>query len=133
MGAEWKDRPRLGFNERVYLVVHEIPRGRVAGYADVAAILGTPRAARQVGWALSALEHRKEGDPGLVPWHRVIRSSGHIALQGEVGRGLLQRALLEEEGIVFEGDRADMLRFRWDPRSTDLIDLLRRIGAGEEP
>jgi methylated-DNA-protein-cysteine methyltransferase related protein len=132
MPPRGKNAPEMGFNERVYLVVSEIPRGRVAGYADVAAILGSPRAARQVGWALSALERRSAGNPGDVPWQRVIRSSGTIALQGEPGRGLLQRTLLEEEGIVFDGDRVDMARFRWDPRSADLTELFRRLYLAEE-
>ncbi len=98
-----------GFRARVYEIVREIPQGRVLGYGHVAARLGRPRLARQVGWALGALQ---EGD--AVPWWRVIRSSGHLALQGDPARGPLQRALLEAEGVVFdEQERVDMAVYAW--------------------
>lgn len=100
----------MSFPARVYALVERIPPGRVMGYGHVGAALGSPRLARQVGWALAALP------PGTgVPWHRVIRSSGNLALQGDPTRGLLQRALLEEEGVVFERDRVPMDRFGWFP------------------
>lgn len=103
-------RVGAGFRARVYAVVREIPPGRVLGYGDVAARLGSPRAARQVGWALAALPADTD-----VPWHRVIRSSGHLAMQGDPGRALLQRARLEAEGVGWVGDRVPMGRFRWTP------------------
>lgn len=92
-----------GFRARVYALVRAIPAGRVMGYGHVAAALGTPGMARQVGWALAALPADTD-----VPWQRVLRSSGHIAAAGSPGRSTLQRALLEAEGVVFVGDRADM-------------------------
>jgi methylated-DNA-protein-cysteine methyltransferase-like protein len=99
-----------GFNERVYEVVVAIPAGRVMGYGHVGAVLGSPRLARQVGWALAALPAGRD-----VPWQRVIRSSGHLAFQGDPVRATLQRRLLEDEGVVFDGDRVDMARFGWSP------------------
>ncbi|MCB0242366.1 MAG: MGMT family protein, partial [Anaerolineae bacterium] len=53
------------FFDQVYLVVQQIPRGKVASYGQVAAILGSPRAARTVGWALASLRESNEDD---VPW-----------------------------------------------------------------
>lgn len=98
-----------GFRARVYAVVSGIPHGRVLGYGHVAAALGTPRAARQVGYALAALE------PGTgVPWWRVIRSNGTLALQGDPARGPLQERLLREEGVVVADYKVDMNRFRWE-------------------
>ncbi len=47
-----------GFFESVYDLVSEIPRGRVATYGQLAALLGRPRGARGVGWALSSLGER---------------------------------------------------------------------------
>lgn len=84
----------------VYTLVRRIPPGRVMGYGHVAAALGHAAMARQVGWALAALPADTD-----VPWQRVIRSSGHLALQGDPVRGLLQRRLLELEGVVFTDDR----------------------------
>ena len=44
-----------GFHQRVYQVVGQVPIGRVTTYGDVATVLGSPRVARHVGWALAAL------------------------------------------------------------------------------
>jgi methylated-DNA-protein-cysteine methyltransferase-like protein len=97
-----------GFHERVYAVVRRVPRGRVTTYGDVATILGSPRVARHVGWALAALR-----EPG-VPWHRVINYRGGISFRGEVGRASLQRRLLEKEGVRFDEDGlVDLERLRW--------------------
>ena len=110
------------FHERVYAIVRRIPRGRVLAYGDVAAAIGAARAARQVGWALAALGPGGEDRAGLpVPWQRVILGSGHIAFRGDPVRGPLQRSLLEEEGVVFVGDRVPMDRFRWDAAAADLL------------
>lgn len=100
-----------GFNARVYEVVRRVPAGSVTTYGDVATILGSPRVARHVGFALAALQ---EPD---VPWHRVINSRGHISFRGDVSRGALQRTLLEVEGVAFDAaGRVDLRRFRWWPR-----------------
>lgn len=111
----------MNFRERVYDVVRRIPEGRVLAYGDVAAAAGSPRAARQVGYALAALSDGGRDKQGLaVPWQRVIRTTGHIAFQGDVVRGPLQRRMLEDEGVEFEGDRVPMARFRWQPDLEDL-------------
>lgn len=54
-----------------------------------------------------------------VPWHRVIRSDGSLATRGDPVRVVVQRGLLEREGVVFFGDRIDMRRFGWMPPSED--------------
>lgn len=97
-----------GFNRRVYAVVRQVPPGWVTTYGDVATVLGSPRVARHVGFALAALG---EDD---VPWHRVINSRGGISFKGDVARGALQRALLRDEDVVFAGEgRVDLGRYRW--------------------
>ncbi|MFM1921956.1 MAG: hypothetical protein RLZZ303_3590, partial [Candidatus Hydrogenedentota bacterium] len=82
------------FYEAVYKLVRDIPRGRVMTYGQIATILGVPRAARAVGYAL-----RGCSDP-RVPWQRVINRQGEISGKGAGERPLLQRELLEEEGVV---------------------------------
>ncbi len=98
------------FARAVYALVREIPRGRIATYGQIAAILGHPRAARAVGTALS---HLPKPFARFVPWQRVINSAGRISHRGDVLRPDLQRQLLEMEGIEFRGDRVDLRRFRW--------------------
>ena len=100
------------FFQRVYAVVRCIPRGKVASYGQIAALLGHPQAARTVGWALSALQ----GDEVVaVPWHRVINSAGRISISRADLTADLQRALLEAEGVEFDArGYVDWRRFGWE-------------------
>ena len=78
-------------------------------YGGVAAILGVPRAARGVGRALSTLPL----DSG-VPWWRVVNRNGAISIKGSPGLPVLQRTLLEAEGVEFnDHDRISWTRFGW--------------------
>jgi methylated-DNA-protein-cysteine methyltransferase-like protein len=97
---------------RIYAVVRRIPRGRVATYGQVAALAGLPGQARQVGYAMAALEV----DSG-VPWHRVINARGAISLPSGDHSALIQRARLKAEGVVFDDDRVSLDRWGWRPRA----------------
>jgi methylated-DNA-protein-cysteine methyltransferase-like protein len=104
------DAGEVRFRAAVWAAVGHIPPGTVLGYGHVAALLQRPRAARQVGYALAALP------PGSgVPWWRVLRSDGSIALQGDPGRGPTQVRRLRDEGVDVVDHRVDMGRFRWTP------------------
>ncbi len=97
---------------RIYAAVSRIPRGRVATYWQIAEIAGFPRQPRLVGYALSALP-----DSRGVPWHRVINARGAISERSEPGFELIQRVMLEREGVVFDaGGRVSLRRYRWRPR-----------------
>jgi methylated-DNA-protein-cysteine methyltransferase related protein len=92
--------------ERIYGAVRQIPRGRVATYGELAWMAGAPGAAREVGWALSALP---EGS--AVPWWRVVNRRGGISPRPGAG---LQAELLHEEGVELDGDgRIDLERYGW--------------------
>jgi methylated-DNA-protein-cysteine methyltransferase-like protein len=84
--------------DEFYAVVRRIPRGRVLTYGQVAELAGHPGAARAVGAAMRASTGR-----GL-PWQRVVgahaRGQAKVAILDPVG-GSIQRALLEDEGVVF--------------------------------
>lgn len=104
-------RQPSGRYQRIYVVVQQIPTGRVATYGQVAAVAGLPGQARQVGYALHALSEGTE-----VPWHRVINARGEVSQRSEGGWEHYQRHLLEEEGVSFdETGRVDLSRFRWEP------------------
>jgi methylated-DNA-protein-cysteine methyltransferase-like protein len=80
----------------------------VATYGQIAALLGAPRAARAVGYAM------KRCPPGSgVPWHRVLNARGGISLRANVSGMLTQRILLEREGVSFRNGRADLRQRRW--------------------
>jgi methylated-DNA-protein-cysteine methyltransferase-like protein len=98
--------------QRIYAVVSRIPEGRVATYGQVASLAGLAGHARQVGYALHALP-----DETAVPWHRVVNASGGISLRSMPGGELVQRGLLEREGIRLDPrGRVPLARVRWMPR-----------------
>ena len=88
------DDPRV---QTVLGRVREIPEGRVTSYGEL-----LPGHARFAGSILSRLD-----EPGL-PWHRVVRADGSLAV------GERQRALLDAEGVPFRGARVDM-KAAWVP------------------
>ena len=99
------------FSARVYDLVRRIPAGRVMNYGGVAAMLGTPRAARGVGYALGGLPEGTD-----VPWWRVVNRNGEISIRHDPVLARLQRALLEDENVAFDDEgRIDMRRFAWHP------------------
>ena len=59
--------------EEVYTVVKNIPCGKVATYGQIAALIGRPRAARQVGRALHV-----NPEPYVIPCHRVVNRLGGV-------------------------------------------------------
>jgi methylated-DNA-protein-cysteine methyltransferase related protein len=96
--------------EAICAVIRRIPRGWVATYGQVAAMAGLPRRARLVGRVLQRLE------PGTgIPWHRVVNARGEVSYSlSRNGGDVLQRRLLEKEGIEFDGrNRLDLERCRW--------------------
>ncbi len=95
----------LRWRDRVYGVVREIPRGRVASYGLVAMLAGRPGAARAVGNVMLECD-----DPG-VPCHRVVHADG--ALAPSFAR---QRERLRREGVRFRGARVDVRERLWAPR-----------------
>lgn len=99
------------FFERAYDVVRQIPEGRVASYGQVARLLGEPRKARFVGFAM----HASPGMAGGVPCHRVVFADGSLAPGFAFGGEGAQRALLEGEGVRFLPDgRVDMVESSWE-------------------
>lgn len=94
--------------ERIYTIIRQIPPGKVATYGQIAAILGLPTP-RMVGYALSSLPVGSD-----VPWQRVINAQGKISLRAHSESNLLQRQLLEGEGVQFDGSsKINFSRYRW--------------------
>lgn len=95
----------------IYAQVRRIPRGKVATYGQIAALVGrcTPR---MVGYAMAATP-----DGEGIPWHRVINSQGKISPRAGGDGDQHQRLLLEAEGIRFDrSSRVDLDRVGWKPR-----------------
>jgi len=98
--------------QQFYAVVRRIPRGRVATYGQIARLAGLPGRARQVGYALHALDEQ-----GGVPWHRVINAQGRVSPRAAPGWDDVQRQLLEREGVTFDATgRTPLAQYQWQPR-----------------
>lgn len=112
----------MSFFDQVYAVVRQIPPGKVASYGQVAALLGHPRAARTVGWALAAL---RDSDGPDVPWQRVINSQGRVSIRHMEHAPEEQQRLLEAEGVEFNHQgKVDWKRFGWQGLSPVELEAL---------
>lgn len=86
------------FHRRVYEVARTIPPGATLTYGAVAARLGDPAAAREVGEALGANPF-----PLLVPCHRVVAADGRLGGFSAHGGTVTKRRLLWIEGAPAAG------------------------------
>jgi methylated-DNA-protein-cysteine methyltransferase-like protein len=96
---------------RIYTIVAMIPSGSVATYGQIAQLAGLGRQARQVGYALAALDV-----DSALPWHRVVNARGEISQRARAGAEQRQRSLLEQEGVRFDDrGRISLGEFGWRP------------------
>lgn len=96
------------FAARVYDLVAQIPQGRLMTYGQIAALCGSPRAARIVG----GIAHF---GPLELPWQRVVKKDGSLA-EGYPGGIEGHRQALLEEGIETDSElRVPVARLRWWP------------------
>ena len=101
----------IGFFEKVYRVVEQIPFGRVTSYGAIAKYLGTPKSARMVGWAMNASHLNPK-----VPAHRVVNRIGMLSGKHHFQGTNLMQQLLESEGInVVDHQVKNFESFFWDP------------------
>jgi methylated-DNA-protein-cysteine methyltransferase-like protein len=90
----------------IYAAVATIPAGRVASYGAIAARAGLPRRARMVGHALAATPDGME-----LPWLRVLRADGRIALPPRSAAYREQCRRLRAEGVEVHKGRVAMGAF----------------------
>lgn len=99
------------FFEQVYETVKQIPEGRVASYGQIARLVGSPRKARFVGFAM----HASPGMAGGVPCHRVVFKDGSLAPGFAFGGPDVQKDMLREEGVLFADEfHVDMDACAWE-------------------
>ena len=85
---------KTDFRDKVFWLVWNIPEGKCISYGDIAALAGSPRAARIVG----GIAHN---GPSELPWHRVIHKDGRLA-SGFPGGPELQKQLLQAEDVAIK-------------------------------
>lgn len=96
------------FKDKVYELTKQIPRGKVATYGQLAALAGSPQAARAVGMCM-----KTNPNAPIVPCHRVVSSNGSLTGYS-AGEGVLtKKQMLLEEGVHFRGERVDLQTSQW--------------------
>jgi methylated-DNA-protein-cysteine methyltransferase related protein len=100
--------------QRIYNLVRKIPKGKVATYGQIAALAGSPRAARIVGYALHIINENSD-----VPWQRVINRQGIISTTCQEHPPSLQADILIKEGVVVKNRNGlfqiDLKKYLWWP------------------
>lgn len=94
--------------QRIYALIRQIPPGYVTSYGQIGRLSGC--SARTVGFSLAALP------PGSdVPWQRVINAQGKVSQRTDAEGNILQRELLEGEGLHFDQrQQLDLTVYGWD-------------------
>jgi methylated-DNA-protein-cysteine methyltransferase-like protein len=98
------------FKDLVIEIIKSIPYGKVTTYGTVAALAGSPRAAREVGYLLHSLAEKHN-----LPWQRVINKKGYISIRGnDINMKNLQKAALTQEGVAVSEDfMVDLKKYGW--------------------
>ena len=100
------------FFDQVFEVVRLIPNGKVTSYGAIARYLGSPGAARMVGWAMN----QSHLQPEFIPAHRVVNRNGLLTGKHHFSGTTIMQELLENEGAVIEDDRIiNFGEIFWDP------------------
>lgn len=99
------------FSTRAIQIIKGIPEGTVATYGQIAALAGSPRAARQVAWLLHSASDKYD-----LPWHRVINAQGRISLRANQGHKRQKRRLKSENIKINQKGQVNLSRYQWQPQ-----------------
>ena len=92
----------MTIKERVIEKVNNIPTGKTCSYGYVGSQVGSS------GWGVGIiLSGMSVEECKLLPWHRVIRKDGYISSLKLGYKGVLQKELLELEGVIITNDFVD--------------------------
>lgn len=95
--------------EKIYEIVKQIPKGKVATYGQIARLAGNSHWSRVVGFALHV-----NPDPTIIPCHRVVNRLGEPSSAFAFGGENRQIELLKAEGITFKENRVDLKKHLWE-------------------
>ncbi len=106
------------FFEKVYVLVKQIPHGKVCTYGAIAKALGSSQSARMVGWAMNASHSHTD-----VPAHRVVNRKGLLTGKHHFEGTNLMQQLLESEGFIIEENQIiNFAENLWEPPiNSDLL------------
>lgn len=94
--------------ETILQTLSLVPEGKVTTYGALAKQAGYPGNARLVGFILKRLPANT-----TLPWHRVLNSRGQISFPEMSPEFLIQKARLEQEGIIFSNNTCSLKKYSW--------------------
>jgi len=103
------------FKNRVYQVVAQIPKGKVATYGQIAKLAGKPKAARAVGVLMKHNPHAPK-----VPCHRVVGYNGQLVGYSGQGGIAKKRQLLVREGVILKKGKVVLAKSLWRKNSKNV-------------
>lgn len=92
----------------IWILISQIPTGKVVTYGQLAEQVGARGYARVVGNVLKQLPAGTD-----LPWHRVINSKGYISFPEGSARYNEQKRRLEKEGITLLSGRVNLKAYQW--------------------
>lgn len=102
------------FQKKILALLAKIPRGRVVTYKLLAKAAGRPKAWRAVGRACA-----NNPKIGIIPCHRVVKSSGEVG--GYVKGAREKIRLLRKEGIEIKNGKIVGLKKYLVKSTTNLL------------
>lgn len=105
------------FKNKVYEVVAQIPKGRVATYGQVAALAGAAWAA----WEVGQIAHTGPAD---LPWQRVVNKSGGLARGYPGGMEGHRQALQKDDIEASQEYKVNIAELLWQPIAPNQSSLL---------
>ena len=95
------------YTRRIIEEITAIPKGKVSCYRDIAKRAGLPNGARQVVRVLHSMSEKHN-----LPWYRILRADGSIALKSCAGAEL-QMELLRKDGVEVSSEgRVDLGKYK---------------------
>lgn len=88
----------MSLEDRVYKKLLEVPKGKITTYGELARAVGLKNGQRQIGSIMSKNPH-----PGIVPCHRVVRSTGEVG--GYLYGTEIKTSMLNQEGVDIQNGR----------------------------
>jgi len=95
------------FQEAVYVLTQQIPKGKVVTYKEIVNALGTA-AYRGVGTVL-----KNNPDMPKTPCHRVINTNGDVGAYAGLGGTKRKIYLLRKEGVKITKGKIELAKFEF--------------------
>ena len=104
---------RQAYDEQVWELVRQIPKGKLATYGQLGQMIEPPEGIDAVDYKVCSprwVGNAMAACPNDVPWHRVVNSQGKISQTLNTDK---QRQLLEREGHHFVNGKLDLETGQW--------------------